>query len=176
MLCLSVGDDATMCAFAIPCAVPGRPHRASLNQLPLVRPLMTASSSHFLSGSSPGLSIFASRYLVCFHTNTNCPICNSFVLITIQNARGVGGAGYARVKVILELHESQITDHESLTLLECAVPGFRVLSPLECAVTKRASYKSFRMRSYKKRWGGGSPPNFDFLFSSFTCRKPRSDP
>ena len=34
---------------------------------------------------------FAPRYLVPFHANTNCPICNSFVLITMQIA---GGWGY----------------------------------------------------------------------------------
>jgi hypothetical protein len=34
---------------------------------------------------------FAPHYLVPFHTNTNCPICKSFVLITMQIARGDGG-------------------------------------------------------------------------------------
>jgi hypothetical protein len=48
---------------------------------------------------------------------------NHFLLITIQNAWGwVGGARYAGVKVILELHGSPVTDHQSLTPLECAVP------------------------------------------------------
>src|SRR5215471_17788324 len=43
----------------------------------------------------------------------------------------------------------------TLSPLQCAVPQFCALSPLECAVTKSASCNSFRMRSYKKRWGGG---------------------
>src|SRR6266849_3129393 len=30
-------------------------------------------------------------YPVCFHTNTNCPICKPFVLITMQQYPGVGG-------------------------------------------------------------------------------------
>src|SRR6266568_6376475 len=33
---------------------------------------------------------FAPRYLVCFHTNTNCQIYNPLLLITMQIAGGVG--------------------------------------------------------------------------------------
>src|SRR6266700_4605132 len=33
---------------------------------------------------------FALCYPVCFHANTNCPSCNSFLLITMQIAGGVG--------------------------------------------------------------------------------------
>jgi hypothetical protein len=36
------------------------------------------------------LPIFAPSYPVRFQTNTNCPVCKPFVLITIQIARGVG--------------------------------------------------------------------------------------
>ena len=43
----------------------------------------------------------------------------------------------------------------TLSPLQCAVTQFCALSPLECAVTKKRSRKSFRMRSYEKRWGGG---------------------
>ena len=42
--------------------------------------------------AAPVLPLFASCYLLRFHTNTNCPICNSFVLITMQQCPGVGGA------------------------------------------------------------------------------------
>ncbi len=41
--------------------------------------------------------------------------------------------------------------------LECAVPRFRTLSPLECADPKTPPYNPFRMRSSEKRWGGGGP-------------------
>jgi len=52
-------------------------------------------------------------------------------------------------------HQSPVTNHQSLSSLECAVPRFRALTPLECAVTKTRPRKSFRMRSCEKRWGGG---------------------
>src|SRR5215467_11818273 len=42
-----------------------------------------------------------------------------------------------------------------LSALQCAVPHNRALTPLECAVPKTRSSKSFRMRSYEKRWGEG---------------------
>ena len=34
-------------------------------------------------------ALFAPCYLPSFHANTNCPLCNPFVLITIRIARGV---------------------------------------------------------------------------------------
>ena len=43
-----------------------------------------------------------------------------------------------------------------VTSLECAVPRFRLLSPLECAVAKTCLHNSFRMRSYEKK-GRGVP-------------------
>ena len=43
-----------------------------------------------------------------------------------------------------------------LTPLQCAVTRFPPVSLLECAVTKSGLHKSFRMRSYEKRWGGGT--------------------
>src|SRR5215470_11645049 len=42
-----------------------------------------------------------------------------------------------------------------VSALECAVTQNATLSALECAVAKMPSRKSFRMRSYKKRGGGG---------------------
>jgi len=47
----------------------------------------------------------------------------------------------------------------TLTSLECAVTENRPLTPLECAVAKTRPRKSFRMRSYEKRWGEGGVPN-----------------
>src|SRR5215472_4597347 len=43
-----------------------------------------------------------------------------------------------------------------VSLLECAVTQNATLSVLECAVTKTRLRKPFRMRSYKKRGGGGA--------------------
>ena len=54
-----------------------------------------------------------------------------------------------------------------VSLLECAVTQNATLSALECALTKTRQRKSFRMRSYEKRWGGGSLPFFLFHFSIF---------
>ncbi len=164
-----------MCAFPIPYAVPGRPHGSSLNP-GLIRSSTTTPSSDLPSLSFQSLTNcprFATHFeSPSFQRVTNCPICKPFVLITIQQYPGwVGGAGYAEVKVILELHESQITDHESLTLLECAVPRFRDVTPLECAVTKMASHKSFRMRSYKKRVGGRVPLQFRFSIFDFRAQE-----
>ena len=132
-----------MYASCIPCVSPGRPRRPSLN-CGLISSSTTASTD-LRSLSFQSLTTIKSR--------------NHFLLITIQNAWGwVGGARYAGVKLILELHESLVTDHESLTLLECAVTRFRAVTPLECALTKTAPCKSFRMRSSEKRWGEGGRP------------------
>src|SRR5215831_16566397 len=55
--------------------------------------------------------------------------------------------------------------HVHVSLLECAVTQNTTLSALECAVAKIPSSKSFRMRSYKKRGGGGYLSQL--LYSSF---------
>src|SRR5215831_13069556 len=63
---------------------------------------------------------------------------------------------------------SRPKDHNvHVSLLECAVTQNTTLSALECALTKTRQRKSFRMRSYEKRWGGGSLPFFLFHFSIF---------
>lgn len=41
-----------------------------------------------------GFAVFASCYVFCFHANTNCPICKSFVLIFLQQYRGVVGSHF----------------------------------------------------------------------------------
>src|SRR5215472_15999643 len=55
---------------------------------------------------------------------------------------------------------------ERLSPLECAVPQNATLSALECAVAKTGLCKSFRMRTYKKRWGGGVSCSFPYLSTS----------
>ncbi len=42
------------------------------------------------------LPIFAPCYLVCFHANTNCPVCKPFVFITIR----IAGGGYTPCPVL----------------------------------------------------------------------------
>lgn len=94
-----------MCAFCIPCASPGHPHRSALSNRPLpVHPLPPTSFQSLMRLLHPGwfcgtnrLKLvatlfvhFVPSYLVCFHINMNCPVCNSFVLITMRIARGVG--------------------------------------------------------------------------------------
>jgi hypothetical protein len=94
-----------MCASCIPCASPGRPHRSALSNQPLpVHPLPPTSFQSLMRLLRPGwfcgtnrLKLvatlfvhFVPSYLVCFHTNMNCPVCKSFVLITMRIARGVG--------------------------------------------------------------------------------------
>ena|SRR5215472_12041901 len=53
-----------------------------------------------------------------------------------------------------------------LSLLKCAVTQNATLSALECAFTKTRFYKSFRMRSYEKRWGEGGGTDHQFLLPS----------
>ena len=48
--------------------------------------------------------------------------------------------------------------HVRVSLLKCAVAQNAKLSALECAVAKLPPRKPFRMRSYKKMWGGGGCP------------------
>jgi len=64
-----------------------------------------------------------------------------------------------------------------LSSLKCAVPRFRALSLLECAVTKTRRCKSFRMRSSEKKWGEGVGVGlYDFPISIFEfpfCRQGR---
>ena len=60
-----------------------------------------------------------------------------------------------RPEGIAELSDVKLS--VGLSPLECAVPRFRALSALECAVTRTPSCNSFRMRSYRKRWGVQGP-------------------
>ncbi len=161
-----------MRAFPIPYALPGRSHRPSLNHLRLVRPRMTASSSHFISLCSPCFVHFAPCYLPCFHTNTNCPICNSFVLITIQIAGGVGGIRTARVKASITRRMRVLSAAKDLSgassdWLGLSTVSCRLLtrvSPLECAVTKKGGGEGLRpisifaRRTHKLRSAGALHP------------------
>src|ERR1051325_6808635 len=86
-----------------------------------------------------------------FQSLTNCPICNPFVLKTIQQYPGCGYHPPPSFK-LSDVHRPK----HPLFLVECAVTRFHALSPLECAVPKMQSWKSFRMRSYEKRRGEGA--------------------
>src|SRR5579864_7706347 len=46
----------------------------------------------FWGSLATAFTFFAPCYLLRFHANTNCPVCNSFVLITMQQCRGWGGS------------------------------------------------------------------------------------
>ena len=106
-----------------------------------------------------------------FQLHPTVKSCNHFVLITIQNA---GGWAYPlsyrhpSFSLSVNCRLSPWVDSSPFLLLsavrcrllaylsslECAVPRFGVLSPLECADPKMPCCNPFRMRSYKKRWGG----------------------
>ena len=86
--------------------------------------------------------------LLCFQQLPTIKVCNPFILITMQIARGVGGTRpTAHLKKNLNCcrlgNSSLATPHSPV-------------SPLECAVTKMRPRKSFRMRSYKKDGGRGT--------------------
>ena len=130
-------------------------------------------------------AFFAPCYLLYFLAIPHCPFCNPFVLITMQIARGVGASpGGAGVKASIDEDANPERAQRSegslcfpaargilpscfqlsavscrlstrLSSLECAVPRFGPLSPLECADPKMPRCNSFRMRSYKERWGEG---------------------
>ena len=53
------------------------------------------------------LAHFALSYPLYFHSDTNCPFCNSFVLITIRIARGVAGG---LTKIIRRISRSVLGD------------------------------------------------------------------
>src|SRR5215471_19687577 len=66
--------------------------------------------------------------LLCFQQLPTIKFCNPFLLITMQIARGVGGPSHFPF--------SLFNFRFPPSSLECAVPRFRALTPLECAVTK----------------------------------------
>jgi len=115
------------------------PRRASL--YPSASSFSILSAFRFLFSPHPDF--------LCFHGLTNCPICNSFLFITIQQW-GVVCTPSASSAV-----NCKLSAVDSPSPLECAVPRFRPLSPLECADPKTHRRNPFRMRSSEKRWGGG---------------------
>jgi hypothetical protein len=50
----------------------------------------------------------------------------------------------------------RISTHFRLSPLQCADPKNAPITRLECAVPKTQGLKSFRMRTYEKRWGRGA--------------------
>src|SRR5215472_11639008 len=76
-------------------------------------------------------------------------------------------------------HQSPVMNHESLSLLECALtnkhrvlPGFGrnwpPVTPLESALTKRGARKCLRMRTYKKNRGEGGAGGLPVTLSCYT--------
>src|SRR5215469_5957095 len=51
------------------------------------------------------------------------------------------------------IFQFRLSSFQSISPLECALPRFRVLSLLECAVIKTHSRKPFRMRTSEKKGG-----------------------
>jgi len=115
---------------------------------------------------------------LCFQSLPTIKFSNPFLLTTMQNGRGVGTPHGSRNTVhgprsrgdsfsccplsavscrLSASSASLATRHSPLSFLECALPRFRRLTPLDCAVPKTRSPKPFRMRSSEKKRGEGSP-------------------
>jgi hypothetical protein len=133
------------------------PKSQSIRSYRVMRSLVLPADPFSLPTNRPNgscFALFAPRYPLCFHANTNCPFCNPFALITMQIA---GGWGYLLEVTNHESHQlcadfssafllsavscrllvlSSSQEWTRLSSLECAVPRFRPLSPLECAVAK----------------------------------------
>ena len=113
------------------------PLKVSLRSFPASGAAACGDYSVFSSTANCELSTvnwfahFALRYLVSFHTNTNCPTCNSFVLITMQIARGWG--------YLLGGHESRVTSVVHVLLF--------LFSTVSCELSALGLTKFFRMRS-----------------------------
>ena|SRR5215831_10432352 len=146
-----------MYAFCIPCASPGSRHSASKNSQPALYPRPSHKVPYILPSSVCSNSFLFTLFSKLPGDTEDSPIFH-FHVSSFQSAGARGASCFS--------HESPVTNHHSLSPLQCAVPRFRLLTPLECAVTKTRSRKSFRMRSSKKS-GGRGPPN-----SSLATRLP----
>jgi hypothetical protein len=98
--------------------------------------------------------------LLCFQAITNCSICKSFVLITIQQYRGwvcvlllasqlsgMQRSALTPLKCALTNHLQVTENTATLSPLECAVTRFRAVTPLECAVPKNTGGGGIRAAS-----------------------------
>ena len=93
---------------------------------------------------------FTPRYLVPFHANTNCPFCNSFVLITMQIAGGWEVSGGVGVKASIDEDASpeRAQRSEGSLCFPAAPRDSSVLSSaVSCKLSAVDSAKFFRMRS-----------------------------
>src|SRR5713101_3962286 len=88
-----------------------QPHRAPRSHA--LRLLPSYPRNH--SSLATAFAFFAPCYPACFHTNTNCPICNSFVLITIRIAGGVGGPPYLGVKASIPRRMRVLSEAKDLS-------------------------------------------------------------
>ena len=99
---------------------------------------------------------------------------NTFVFMQLRTLSRNGATSTPLPSITCALFSMQRRGWARLGFHESPVTGQESLSPLECALTKRASCKSFRMRTCRKRWGEGrwavGAPNFEFRFSSFVPR------
>jgi len=114
----------------------GPPDRAPKSRAPRLLPSYPLTSAKPVACQCPLLAL-------CFQQLPTVKFSNHFVLITIQNAprvctpshgfRSVPPVSSQRLPLSL-FHQSLVTNHQSLSPVECAVPRFPVLTPLECAV------------------------------------------
>jgi hypothetical protein len=158
-----------MCAFCIPCAAPGRLRHA----VPSHSPLLVCPHGDVLSGfalniqtfqratfkrSSPTLpSLFFQSLTNCprfatysepvsFQPITNCSVCKSFVLITIQQCRRWVGVVGLLTKNLLCLQELTSPERSLCNSFRCntyeplatvdSKPLTQALSSLESILTK----------------------------------------
>ncbi len=161
---------STMCAFCIPlapftlslegsfegCAAPGRPRRAVPKNSPLAVRLLPLPWCPASAVGACGYSSFPHESRVTNHESqslpslsfqpiTNCPVCKSFVLIFIQQCRGlVGGAPGSN---LLTFKLATFKRHHSDRGRRNRVHRFFSLSP----VTSHPSLatKSFTINTYE---------------------------
>ena len=114
----------------------GPPDRAPKSRAPRLLPSYPLTSAKPAAYQCPLLAL-------CFQQLPTVKFSNHFVLITIQNAPRVctPSHGFQSVPAVSSqqlplslFHQSLVTNHQSLSPVECAVPPFRALTPLECAV------------------------------------------
>jgi hypothetical protein len=74
---------------------------------------------------APVLPFFAPCYLVCLHTNTNCPFCKSFFLITMQ----IAGGGWGPPSVFLKFPLNSRPCCSARTTAPHVVPPRTLISP-----------------------------------------------
>src|SRR5690348_13508265 len=98
--------------------------------------------------------LFMGFRTLCPQRSTATPLQSTVCALFPVQRRGRGSNSSPNLQTL-----QRVTFKRSLSPLECAVPGFRRVTPLKCAVAKTRSRNSFRMRSSEKRWGEGNRPS-----------------